>query len=490
MSSGHWLGLLALIILLPLGSVQSAPLPSRDLTLENGLRMVLVRAPRAPLVVVQVWYRVGAMDEQNGKTGLAHMLEHMMFQGTESTPPAEYSKIISRHGGENNASTSHDYTNYYAKISSEHLELVLRLEADRMRNLVLKEKEFLSENKVVQEERRVRTDADPNARMMEKYRALSYGEHPYGRPVIGPMKDIQGLNLADLKGWYKRYYAPNNAILVVAGDLELDGAEALVRKHFGPLKADPDLQPVHSPPLSIPKAPKRLEVRDAEARLPIWVAGFPFPSGMDSKSQDDAFALDLLMTAMGGGSSSRLNQSLVRHKKLAVSARAGGGGFYGRSGGMGSIHVTPRPGVSLEKIEQAVFEEVDRLRWDPISDRELERIKNSMLAADVYEKDSINSMATTIGRVLVSGGDWKLHTEKFTQLVRAVTADAVRDAAQHYLDPQRVTVGILLPEKRTPTQKRPLVESSSKAGTPSPAEPSPSADKADTSSLVLKGVTP
>ncbi|MBF0358925.1 MAG: insulinase family protein, partial [Magnetococcales bacterium] len=265
---------LALFSLLFFWSLHAQALESRSFTLKNGLQTILVKESKAPVVVTQVWYRVGASDEVSGKSGLAHMLEHMMFQGTKRLGPSEFSAIIARNGGDDNASTAQDYTNYWIKLSSDRLELALDLEADRMQNLLLNEEEFRSENLVVREERRSRTDNKPTARFFEKFRKAAFSDHQYGRPVIGWMADIEKHTLADLQAWYKENYAPDKATLVVVGDIEFDSAEALVRKHFSPLKQS--LGKERKPLKALPKreGTLRFDAQDSRATLPLYYAGF------------------------------------------------------------------------------------------------------------------------------------------------------------------------------------------------------------------------
>ncbi|MBF0453934.1 MAG: insulinase family protein [Magnetococcales bacterium] len=440
-----WLrgGQAALLFSLVLWSVNAQALVSRSFTLENGLQTVLVREPKAPVVVTQVWYRVGAADEEAGKTGLAHMLEHMMFQGTEKIAPAQFSKIIARNGGEDNASTAQDYTNYWIKLSSDRLDLALSLEADRMRHLRLQEAEFDSENLVVREERRSRTDSNPTARFLEKFRQAAYGDHPYGRPVIGWMEDVKNHTIDDLRQWYRRHYSPDQAILVVVGDIDFDGAEQKVRKLFSPLENSASWQRPPLPKRVQPDQTVRLDLHDENSQLSHFFAGFSTPS-FTMGDVKEAFALELLSTVLGSSASSRIYRQLVVKEGLAVSARSGYGGLS-RGEELFSLSATPRPGVSLEQLEEALFVEVEKLVAEPIGERELQRAKNGLIAGHLFAQDSVDRIAWLIGRVSVNEGDWRLLVEEYPDRVQAVTAEEIQQVAQRYLKKSRATIGTLQP---------------------------------------------
>ncbi|MEO5362121.1 MAG: insulinase family protein [Magnetococcus sp. DMHC-8] len=485
-----WVRLLG-VVLLCLGSWRAEGLEHQDFTLNNGLRVILVREPKAPVAISQVWYRVGSVDEVEGKTGLSHMLEHMMFQGTPAVPAGEFHRLVGRNGGENNASTTHDATSYYIKLAADRIELALRLEADRMRHLSLQEEHFRSENQVVQEERRSRTDADPNGRFLEKFQARAYGSHPYGRPVIGWMTDIQHYTVADLRAWYQRHYAPNNAVLVLVGDLDLAAMAQHVRDHFADLPARPDLpqtlvSPYRPPPLPAADEPvgllelsasQRLAVTDPGVTLPMWYGGYPVPTLL-SEGREDVFALDVLATILGSGSNSRLYQKLVLEEGLAVSVSAHYGGFS-RSWELFTLSATPKsPGgppapslaaspegngeptlvsrpdgaatgvtgaAALPRIEQAILHEIDRLAREPVSERELQRAKNGMIARHVFAHDSIHELASAIGLLSANGIDWLSVVEELPQKIEAVRAEDVQRVAARYLRPGHLVVGVLTP---------------------------------------------
>ncbi|MEO5350231.1 MAG: insulinase family protein [Magnetococcus sp. YQC-3] len=465
------------VVALFLWPLNAEGLEHRDFTLDNGLRVILVREPKAPVAISQIWYRVGSVDEEAGKTGLSHMLEHMMFQGTPKVPAGEFHRIIGQNGGENNASTSTDYTNYYIKLASDRIELALRMEADRMRHLTLSEDNFRSENQVVQEERRSRTDADPNARFMEQFQASAYGAHPYGHPVIGWMAEIQQLTVADLRAWYQRYYAPDNAVLVVVGDIDLATIAQQVESHFADIPPRPDRPQTLLPEYQLPDRSKscslpvpRLEVTDKAVTLPVWHGAYPVPSLLTA-GKEDVFALDLLATILGGGSSSRLHQRLIINEELAVSASAHYGG-YGRSWELFSLSAAPKSTptaafstppegekerrrgehaasvtgkAALPLIEQIILQEIERLTREPVSERELQRAKNSMIAQHIFARDSIHELASVIGLLSSKGLEWQSLVEEYPKLIEAVRAEDIQRVAARYLNPDQLIVGVLQP---------------------------------------------
>ncbi|NGZ06291.1 MAG: insulinase family protein [Magnetococcales bacterium] len=440
----RWIGFCVGLTLL-LGTTSTAlALESREFRLDNGLKGVVVRESKAPVVIVQTWYRVGSADEKPGKGGLSHMLEHMMFQGTENLEPEEFSRLVAQEGGEDNASTTNDYTMYYIKLSADRAELALKLEAERMGSLLLAQEEFDAENLVVREERRVRIDADPNQRMLERYRTLAYGEHPYGRPVIGRMDEIAALTLDDLKAWYQSYYAPNNATIVVVGDVDPKQIEEWIRTHFDSLAAQPAPPRPRLPDPPRRTKPERLEVSDKLAKLPIWIAGYPVPGMAMPASIEDALALDVLAVILGHGSTSRLHQRLVRDLGVAVSTSASYSGFSA-SWELFSISAMPKPGADLRAIETVIFQEVERLTKEPVTARELEKARNGLIAEQVYSQDSIERIAWIIGRMTTNGLDWRLMLDDYPKRVRTVTSAAVQRVAARYLQSEGVTIGILKP---------------------------------------------
>ncbi|MBF0620583.1 MAG: insulinase family protein [Magnetococcales bacterium] len=449
LKKASYLAFFALFLLVNIAITQSvmAQGPTyREFQLDNGMKAVIFQDAKAPVAVVHVWYQVGAVDEQEGKTGVAHMLEHMMFQGTRDVAPGQFSKMIARLGGSDNASTSLDYTNYHSEIAVKHLDLVLKLEADRMRNLVLTEKEFISENKVVREERRTRTDTSPRTRFREQFSRLVHPGHPYGRPVIGWMKDIENHRVEDLQAWYRRFYAPNNAIVVVAGDVDLDDAQARIQHHFGALKADPTVVARIVPAEVLPEKQKRLEREDKDVKVASWQAVFLAPSLTGTESDRDVYALEVLSGVLSTGLTSRLQQNIVIRDKLALSA---GAGYYGlaRPKALGSFKIaaTPRPEIELKILEAALFNELARFTTELVADQELQKIKNQLVADHIYGLDSIEQIAWSIGRLSVNDVRWQQEVIEYQSHIKAVTAEDLMRVAKKYLQPNRATVGILKP---------------------------------------------
>ncbi|MBF0284963.1 MAG: insulinase family protein [Magnetococcales bacterium] len=456
------------------GGGEAASWEARDFTLDNGMRVILVREPKAPVAVFQVWYKVGAMEEASGKTGLAHMLEHMMFRGTEEIGPGEYNKIVAREGAEENAVTAHDFTMYFLKLASDRLELAFRLEADRMRNLLLDPREFRSENDVVREERRQRIDSNPSARLYEEFYSAAFSRHPYGRPVIGWMSDLQELTVGDLRDWYDRWYAPNNAVLVVVGDVEFAQGEELARRYFGPLPRNPALD--HPPIAAEPEqgAERRLEIRDKKAKTPSWLAAWKAPSVADPSALEDIAALDVMVTILGDGSISRLSRSLVEESKTAVGVGASYGGV-GRDRGLLMLSATPKDEAAIPEVEKRIFAEVALMAREPVDEGELQRAKNQIIAAQIFLRDSVHQIGWIIGHVTLSGADWRL-LERYDDHIRAVTPEQVRQVAQRYLPPHGVTVGVMRPGAEAGKGEATKAEDVAKSDAPTKTEtPTPAA---------------
>ncbi|ABK44645.1 peptidase M16 domain protein [Magnetococcus marinus MC-1] len=412
-------------------------------TLDNGLQVVVIREGRAPLVVTQVWYRVGSYDEQEGITGISHMLEHMMFQGTERVAPGQYSKQIARLGGHDNAATSQDYTFYYSTLAKEHLATALQLEADRMRNLVLTEAEFQQENKVVQEERRMRVENSPQARIQEQYGKILYGQHPYSHPVIGWMSDVQGLNVAKLKGWYQRYYAPNNATLVVAGDVDFEHTRQLVLRYFGPLQADASVQPPVVAPWQPHTQRQVLNYSDAQVRRATWMASWLVPHNGGGADQRESYALKLAVQLLDGGISNRL-QRLTQSAGGLVNAGASYS-MFGRGPASFSLYAMPQKGVSMKQVEAMMMTEITRLATQPASPDELRKVKNGLLASQIYARDSVQGIANVVGRLNALGLEWQSYYRDFEARVEQVTPEEIQQVVQRYLQPQQALIGTLTP---------------------------------------------
>ncbi|MDO9220244.1 MAG: pitrilysin family protein, partial [Thiobacillus sp.] len=382
-----------IVLALAVGSAQAAV---TDVTLDNGLRVIVQEDHRAPVMVSQVWYRAGSMDEFNGTTGVAHVLEHMMFKGTQAVPPGEFSKKIAAAGGRENAFTSRDHTAYFQQMQRDRLELAMQLEADRMTNLVISDELFAKEIQVVMEERRLRTDDQPQSVVYERLMASAYQTHPYRRPIIGWMDDLQNMTGQDARDWY----APNNATLVVAGDVQADAVVALAQKYFGGLPArtlpqrKPQLEPVQL-------GGKRIVVK-APAQLPYLLMAWHAPVLQDWQKDTTPYALQILAGVLSGNDSARLQKSLVKTRQLAVNASAGYDAVS-RGPGMFMIDATPAPGKSVAMLEQAIRSELERVQREGISAAELARVKAQVIAADVYQRDSLFYQAMQLGEYAIAG---------------------------------------------------------------------------------------
>ena len=409
--------------------------------LDNGLKLIVKEDHRAPIMVSQVWYKVGSSYEHDGITGLSHVLEHMMFKGTKEHPSGQFSEIIAENGGRENAFTSQDYTAYFQTMEKSRLPVSFELEADRMRNLLIPEDEFLKEVKVVMEERRMRTDDNPQSLTYEQFNASAYLSNGYRIPTIGWMDDLENMNVADLKDWYQRWYAPNNATVVVAGDVDPEEVFTLAKKYFGPLKssATPELKP-------------RLEIRQlgtrrikvaAPAELPYFMMGYKTPVVKTAEQDWEPYALEVLAGVLDGGSSARLETELIRGDSVAASAGAGYSA-YDRMETLFTLSGTPSKERSIEELEQALRKQVERLRVEPVSEQELARVKAQIRAEKVYEEDSVFYQAMQIGVLETIGLSWK-EEENYHRQMNAVTAEQVQAVAKKYLVDAGLTTAELVP---------------------------------------------
>lgn len=412
-------------------------------TLRNGLQVVVITDRRAPVVTHMVWYRVGAADEPRGSSGVAHFFEHLMFKGTRRIAPGEFSRTIARNGGDDNAFTSQDYTAYYERIARDRLELVMSMEADRMRNLRFSDETFASERDVIAEERRQRVDNNPGAVMGERMRAMLWPHHPYGTPVIGWLHEINALDRETALEFYRTWYAPNNAILVVAGDVDAAELRPLVERHYGRLQPTRNLPArtwVSDPP-SV--GPMRLTHSDAKVRQPSMSRIYRAISyGTDEGRQ--AHALDVAIEILGGSETSRLYRALVEDQRIAVSAGAGSS-TGGLGGGSVSVYATPAEGVTLERLEAAMDEVIATYLRDGPTEAELARAKSSMSAAAVYSRDSQESLANIYGASLAQGESIE-DVVTWPRDIEAVTRDEAIAMARQTLVIESSVTGWLLPE--------------------------------------------
>jgi zinc protease len=411
--------------------------------LDNGLEVVVVPDRRAPVVTHMVWYRVGGADEPQGKSGIAHFLEHLMFKGTDKIPAGEFSKIVARLGGQDNAFTSQDITAYFQRIAKEKLPEMMSMEADRMANLRLDEKEVLTERKVILEERRSRVDNDPGALLQEQLLAALYVAHPYHTPVIGWETEMRGLDRADALAFYKRFYAPNNAILVVTGDVEPDQVMALAKETYGKIPANPEVgKPRVRPTEPEPLAERRVILRDGRVGKATLERFYTVPS-FRTASGREAEALQILARIIGGSSTSRMYNTLVRDEKKASSASAWYGGLALDTGRLG-FYAIAAGDTKLEDIEASADRLIDDLILNGVTAEELERAKTSEVANLIYASDSQQSLAHTYGWHLATGRSVE-DVEARSERLKAVTREEVQAVASKYLERKRSVTGYLIP---------------------------------------------
>jgi zinc protease len=420
-------------------------------TLQNGMDCVVIPDHRAPVVTQMVWYRVGSADEEQGRSGLAHFLEHLMFKGTTKNPAGTFSKTLAAFGGQENAFTSNDYTAYYQRVSRDHLEEVMAFEADRMTGLVLNDKVVNSERDVVLEERRMRTDNSPAAQLGESMQATLFVNHPYGRPVIGWEKEIEALNREEALAFYRRYYAPNNAILVIAGDVTPDEVKKLAEKIYGPIPRNDAIHARHRPAEPDARADRRVVLADVRVAQPSLTRNYLAPSYHTAKP-GEAEAIDVLAHVLGTGSLSRLYRKLVIEKKIAASAGAWYGGVAYDTTRLG-ISATPLPGVALEDLDKAIDGVIAEIVANGITAEELARAKTKLVADVVYSWDDPFTLARMYGAALTTGLSVET-IQEWPDRIRAVTADQVQEAAKKWLASRHHVTGYLVkppapPEKRS-----------------------------------------
>ena len=404
--------------------------------LPNGLKVILLENHKAPLVTFQVWYRVGSRNEEWGKTGLSHVLEHMMFKGTGKTGPLEFSRIVQENGGNDNAFTSRDYTAYFENLSSDRIQVSIDLESDRMQNLNLREDDFRTERMVVMEERRLRTDDNPGGVLQEQLEATAFQTQPYHWPIIGWMDDLERLTLDDLKRYYRIYYNPVNAFIVAVGDFRKDDLLPRIEKAFGsyPKGEGPRQEKSIDPPQL---GERRIFVKK-EAQLPSIVMGYKVPN----LREPDSYVLEVIATLLSGGKSSRLYKGLVRDKRLVFGVDADHS-HISKDPSLFYLSADLLPGKEVAEIEKALDEEVDRLQKTPVDERELEKTKNQMEAFFVYSQDSLFSQAMILARHEIALS-WRA-ADDYLPSIRKVTPEDIQRVAKRYLVKDNRTVGILIP---------------------------------------------
>lgn len=419
------------------GLLQGLPLSAqvpqvKETVLDNGLKVLLLEEHKSPAVTFQVWYRVGSRNEEEGKTGLSHFLEHM-------AGPKDYSKIIARHGGRSNAFTMADATVYFATMSRDQIDIAIELEASRMGSVLLDGAQFEAEKKVIMEERRLTTEDDPVSALIEVMNGMTYTAHPYRRPVIGWMTDIENLSREDLEAHYRTYYVPNNAFIVAVGDFSAPEMLAKIRKAFGGITRGPE-----PPPVKIEETPQKGEKRISlkkEAELPFLALSYHAPT----ITHPDSYALDILSVILAEGESARLYRELVYDKRLAHTLSAG---YWGLSIDSTTFTITAQvmPGTDRETLARAIDALLDQVRSEPVSERELEKAKNQVMAGFVFGQDSVFAQAMRIGYYESAAG-WRLYLNYLIQVTKVSTGDVLR-VAQKYLDPDRRTVGVLVPVRQ------------------------------------------
>jgi zinc protease len=422
-----------------------------ETTLDNGMKVVVREDRRAPSVVHMLWYRSGSMDEPAGVTGVAHVLEHMMFKGTRKVGPGEFNARVAALGGRDNAFTSRDYTAYFQQIPPAHLGTMMALEADRMKNLALTDEAFSREIEVIKEERRLRTDDRPRALVYEQLMATTFQAHPYHHPIIGWMADLVTMTAEDARAWYRNWYAPNNAILVVVGDVDHQAVFKLARQYYGTIKSAK--LPARRISAESGQTGSRAVVVRAPAELPYLAMAWRVPSLRNPTTDREPYALQMLGEILDGYDGARLNRRLVREQRIAVSAGAAYDGIN-RGPALFLLEGSPAPGQSIETLEAALRAELQRIRDEGVSEDELNRVKNQALASRIYSRDSLMGQAMEIGQLESTGLSWRDDVRLLAGL-RAVTAEEVREVARRYFDDASLTAARLdpLPLPATPAPK-------------------------------------
>ncbi len=432
---------------------QSQGLQVSEFKLANGLEVIVIPDRRTPVVTHMVWYRVGSGDETPGKSGLAHFLEHLMFKGTEKNPAGRFSKVVATIGGQENAFTSQDYTAYFQRVTKENLEQVMTFEADRMTGLRLTDEVVLPEREVVIEERRTRTDNDPAAQLAEALTAALYVNHPYGRPIIGWMHEIRQLSRENALDFYTRFYTPNNAVLVLAGDLDDKEARALAEKTYGKVPRVAEVPPRMRPVEPEPRAHRRIALADARVQQPSMSRYYLVPS-YRTATGNEAEALEILSHVLGGGQTSRLYRVLVVEKGIAANAGAWYQGTALDATRFG-VYASPRPGVTLEALEAALDEVIEQVAKNGVNAEEVDRVKTRIIASTIFSQDNQTTLARIYGAAVTTGMT-AASVKEWPAKIRSVTPEQIQAAAKNWLDLKRAVTGHLVrpqpvaaPEKRT-----------------------------------------
>jgi zinc protease len=447
------LGAAAIVAALGAGpaSAEPAGAPVADFTLANGLELVVIPDHRAPVVTHMIWYKVGAADETPGKSGLAHFLEHLMFKGTAKHPAGIFSQVVARIGGQENAFTSNDYTAFYQRVPSEKMKTVMEFEADRMTGLQLTDQVVLPERDVILEERNQRMENNPRARLGEQIDAALFLNSPYGKPVIGWRHEMEQLSRDDAVGFYRRFYAPNNAVVVLAGDAEPEAARKLAEETYGKLARHNNIRPRQRPQEPPPATARSLTLADARVEQPLIQRVYLVPSFVTGK-RGESEALEVLAHILGGSSNSRLYRALVMDKRVAVMA---GAGYDSLALDMSkfAVYGVPRPDVTLPQLESEADAVIAEVIAHGVSAEELERSKSRMIADAVYAQDNQMSLARWYGNALMAGATVN-DVRRWPDRIRAVTAEAVQDAARQWLDKRRSVTGFLIKDTSPQAERK------------------------------------
>lgn len=424
-------------------AVAGASLPTHSFTLDNGLKVLVREDHRAPVVTVMVWFKAGSIDEAPYETGLAHVLEHMMFKGTERLGPGDFSKLVARYGGNDNAFTSYDFTAYYQQYEVSRLPLALELEAERLANLKIEDEEFRRELQVVLEERRMRTDDNPNALAWEKFQAVARPGTGYAHPVIGWRSLLAQLQPEQARSWFERFYVPGNATLVIAGDVTREQVEPLVQRFFSALPAG-NTPPRPTQTVTPPAGERRLDLA-LPVKVPTLFMAYNVPSLVTAENKQDFYALTMLAGVLDGGMSARIETDLVRGQKLVAGAGASYAGIQ-RGNGTFTLQAAPNPGVTLDQVEAALREQIEKLQTTLPSEAEMARVRAGVLAGQVYEKDSVMGQAMELGTLSTLGLDLDL-SEQYGKALAKVTPEEVQRVARQWLVPERLAVGHVQPDQ-------------------------------------------
>ncbi|OGO94026.1 MAG: peptidase M16 [Coxiella sp. RIFCSPHIGHO2_12_FULL_42_15] len=416
--------------------------------LDNGLKLIVKEDHRSPVVLSSIWYKVGGSYEHNGLTGISHVLEHMMFRGTTQYPAGDLDRMISSVGGQQNAMTTNDYTMYYQLLPANQLALSFELEADRMQNLVIKQSDFNNEIQVVMEERRMRFDDNPQALTWERFMAAAFVNNPYHHQTIGWMTDLENMTYQNVRDWYRTWYQPNNAIVVVVGDVDANQVLSLAKKYYGAIakKAVPVLKP-RTEIASLGTIRVNVQV---PANVPFLIMGYRMPTLATSKKADQIYALDVLSSVLGGTNSSRLQNDLVRTAQLLSNVEVSYDAFELHGTAL-QIFVTPMAGKSIAECEAAILKEIQRIKTEKISVDELERVKAQMIASKVYGQDSVQEQAMLLGTPEMIGLPWFVG-ENYVEQIKRMTPEQVQQAAQRFLQNKALTIAILHPESTAKQQ--------------------------------------